>query len=160
MQRQLTIYVDGSAHPNPGPGGFGVVVIDGDNIIPYSRQTDGPTTNNAEELKAILYTLLKYGTSKPTPVVYTDSAYALNTLTTWMWSWKDNGWLKRDNRIPENLDLIKTYYEYWQKGYRIDLRKVEGHSGNIYNDLADLLATGKLNAQNANEWYQKKRGNN
>ena len=47
-------------------------------------------------------------------------------------------------KIPENLDLIQAYYEWYQKGYRIDLRKVKGHAGQKWNEMADGLATGRI----------------
>ena len=61
-----------------------------------------------------------------------------------MFSWANNGWRKSDKKIPENLDIIQAYYDWYQKGYRIELRKVKGHSGNKWNEYADKLATGKL----------------
>ena len=57
-----------------------------------------------------------------------------------MFRWAKNNWLKADNNVPENLDLIKEYYKIYQEGYRIDLRKVRGHSGNYWNEIADRLA--------------------
>lgn len=144
----MTIFTDGSAHPNPGPGGFGVIVLDNKTIIDiYSKQfTNNPVTNNEMELKAILYAFLKYGVKKDSfhyPIVYSDSVYAISTFENWMFNWARNGWRKSDKKAPENLELIKAYYEWYQKGYRIDLRKVKGHSDNLYNNYADLLATGK-----------------
>ena len=153
----MIIYTDGSAHPNPGPGGFGVIVLDKDKnlcdnnyklVEVYSKQFD-KTTNNEQELKAILYSFLKYGVNinnsefAEIPVVYSDSAYAINTLTNWMFGWAKNGWAKSDKKVPENLDLIKAYYDWYQKGYRIELRKIRGHDGNYWNEMADKLATGR-----------------
>lgn len=137
----MIIYTDGSARPtNPGPGGFGVVVLDDkENLITtYSKHFDTMVTNNQMELKAILYTLIVYGHLNP--IVYSDSAYAINCFTTWRHSWERNGWLKGDGREPENLDLIKTYTEIWNSGKRIQLQKVKGHSSNKWNELADRLA--------------------
>lgn len=57
-----------------------------------------------------------------------------------MWSWAQRGWTKSDNQEPENLDLIQVFYDYWNKGYRIDLRKCAGHAGNKWNETADKLA--------------------
>jgi len=138
----MIIYTDGACSGNPGPGGFGVVVLDDDeNLITYHSERSDNTTNNREELKSILWAFLRFGEDAPT--VYSDSAYAVNTLTSWMFNWAKNGWIKSDNKTPENLDLIKPFFEYWQKGYRINLRKVKGHAGNRWNELADRLATGK-----------------
>lgn len=152
----MIVYTDGSAHPNPGPGGFGVVVCDdGGNILDaYAHQQDR-TTNNEQELKAILYVLIKYGKLYPTPIVYSDSSYAINTYSMWMYSWANRGWIKSDNKIPENLDLIKTYYNLCSQGYRIDLRKVPGHKGIKGNEIADKLATGKITVEEVINKYGK-----
>ena len=61
-----------------------------------------------------------------------------------MFNWAKNGWIKSDKKTPENLDLIQAYYDWYQKGYRIDLRKINGHAGHQWNEMADALATGKL----------------
>ena len=147
----MEIYTDGSCRSNPGgPGGFGVVVLDdkGNLLLTHQEKSEN-TTNNREELKAILWAMIKYGKSAAAgsnpPVVYSDSAYCVNTLTSWMFSWEIRGWLKSDNKPPENLDLIKAYFECWKKGYTINLQKVKGHAGNKWNELADRLATGKEN---------------
>lgn len=151
----MTIFTDGSAHPNPGPGGFGVIVLDNKTIIDiYSKQfTNNPVTNNEMELKALLYVFLNYGVNinnrefTEIPIVYSDSAYAISTFENWMFNWARNGWRKSDKKTPENLELIQAYYDWYQKGYRIDLRKVRGHSDNLYNNYADLLATGKASPE-------------
>ena len=145
----MIIYTDGSAHPNPGPGGFGVVVCDDNNNIIhlYSKQTNN-TTNNREEIKAILWSLLTYGKSNEEVIVYSDSNYCVQTFTNWMFGWARNGWIKSDKKIPENLDLIQAYYNALNEGYKINLKKVKGHAGNKYNELADGLATGKVKPQN------------
>lgn len=145
----MIIYTDGSAHPNPGPGGFGVVVCDNNNniITTYAKQTNN-TTNNREEIKAILWALLNYGKYNEEVIVYSDSNYCVQTFTNWMFSWAHNAWVKSDKKIPENLDLIQAYYDALNAGYKINLKKVKGHAGNKYNELADGLATGKVKPQN------------
>ena len=141
----MEIYTDGSAHPNPGPGGYGIVGVENDNIIfTRSKQYNNKVTNNEMEIKAILYTMLNFGSKSDPPIVYSDSSYCVNIFNDWMFTWKKNNWLKSDNQIPKNLDLIKTYYDWYEKGYRINLKKIKGHQGNKYNELADALATGKI----------------
>ena len=153
----MIIYTDGSAHPNPGPGGFGVIVLDNDEklLYNYNRQFKNKVTNNEMELKAILYSFLNYGininnplygfNNYDIPIVYSDSNYCVQTFNEWMFNWARNGWIKSDKNIPENLDLIQAYYNWYQKGYRIDLRKVKGHAGNRGNELVDKLAKGEIN---------------
>ena len=150
----LTIYTDGACSKNGqknSSGGFGVVVIDdnGKPIAFYSKRSLGETTNNREELKAILYSLLNYGKINPTVTVYSDSAYSVNTLTNWMFGWARNGWIKSDKKTPENMDIIKPYYDYLNNGYKINLVKVPGHSGVVWNEVADALATGRLSEKDA-----------
>ena len=139
------IYTDGSCKGNgkiSNVGGFGVVVTkDGEVVTTYSKRSEN-TTNNREEIRAILYAMLLYGSKNNPPIVYSDSAYCVNTFNDWMFRWAKNNWIKSDKKTPENLDLIKEYYNWYQKGYRIDLKKIKGHIGNKYNEMADKLATG------------------
>lgn len=161
------LYGDGSCLGNGkkiNSGGYGFVALESWDGIPEtatpiefrSKLATETTTNNREELKAILYGMIKYGKEKVTPVFYSDSAYAVNTLTQWMFSWQRNGWVKSDKKVPENLDLIQAYYDLYQKGYRLDLRKVPGHSGVLWNEVADKLATGNMSESEAYTKYLKK----
>ena len=61
-----------------------------------------------------------------------------------MHSWAANGWRKSDKKVPENLEIIQAYYDWYKRGYRIELRKVKGHAGNTFNELVDKLAVGKI----------------
>ena len=137
----MVFYTDGSAHPNPGPGGFGVVTVDpkGEVIETYAKHCDN-TTNNAEEMKAILYAAYRARLAGESAVIYSDSAYAINTFTNWMYSWERNNWTKSDGKVPENLDLVKAFFDL-NKTMDINFIKVKGHKGNKYNELADKLAT-------------------
>jgi ribonuclease HI len=163
----MVIYTDGSCLGNGksvNSGGYGVIVLDKDEnlIYNYSKRSEN-TTNNREELKAILYSFLNYGVNinnplygfnnYDIPIVYSDSNYCVQTFNEWMFNWARNGWTKSDHKTPENLDLIQAYYDWYQKGYRIDLRKVKGHAGNKWNEIADQLATGKISPEEVNKIY-------
>lgn len=146
----MVFYTDGSAHPNPGPGGWGVVMTEGDQIVKkFTKQYGTSVTNNQMELEAVLFVMKNYGFNEKDewfayePIVYCDSSYVVNTFTDWMFRWANNGWKNSSNKTPENLDLIQDYYRLYQQGYRIDLRKIAGHAGHEFNELADRLATGK-----------------
>ena len=149
----MIFYTDGSCTANGkinAKGGYGIVGVDENDSVQFVRakRTEG-TTNNREELKAILYVMLNYGVKcddwgQP-PIVYSDSAYCVNTFNEWMFNWAKNNWIKSDKKIPENLDLIQAYYDWYKEGYRIDLRKIKGHANSKGNELADYLATGKIN---------------
>lgn len=156
----MIIYTDGSCLGNgksENSGGFGVVVLDNNENLLYTyNKKNENTTNNREEIRAILYSFLNYGIIpfsdyEEIPIVYSDSNYCVQTFNTWMFSWAKNNWIKSDKKQPENLELIKAYYDWYQKGYRIDLRKVKGHSDNKWNQMADGLATGKIRGMNNNE---------
>ena len=163
----MVIYTDGSCCGNgkaANYGGFGVIVLDNNEkfLYNYNKSCEN-TTNNREELKAILYSFLNYGVNinnpllgfnnYDIPIVYSDSNYCVQTFNEWMFNWARNGWVKSDKKIPENLDLIQAYYDWYQKGYRIDLRKVKGHAGNKWNELADQLATGKISPEEVTKIY-------
>ena len=158
----MIIYTDGSCLGNGkavNSGGCGVVVLDNNEnlVYTYSKVSEN-TTNNREELKAILYSFLNYGVKDngdftQVPVVYSDSAYCVNTFNDWMFRWASLGWIKSDKKTPENIDLIQAYYDWYMRGYRIDLRKVKGHAGHEWNELADQLATGKISAEEAMRTY-------
>ena len=156
----MIIYTDGSCLGNgksENSGGFGVVVLDNNENLLYTyNKRNENTTNNREEIRAILYSFLNYGVIpffgyEEIPIVYSDSNYCVQTFNTWMFNWANNNWIKSDKKQPENLDLIKAYYDWYKKGYRIDLRKVKGHSNNKWNQMADGLATGKIRGMNNNE---------
>lgn len=156
----MIIYTDGSCLGNgksENSGGFGVVVLDNNENLLYTyNKRNENTTNNREEIRAILYSFLNYGVIpffgyEEIPIIYSDSNYCVQTFNTWMFNWANNNWIKSDKKQPENLDLIKAYYDWYKKGYRIDLRKVKGHSNNKWNQMADGLATGKIRGMNNNE---------
>ena len=112
------------------------------------------------EIKAILYTFLNYGINinkeefiNDIPIVYSDSNYCVQTFNEWMFNWARKGWIKSDKQVPENLDLIQAYYDWYKEGYRIDLRKIKGHAGHEWNELADQLATGYISEEEAYATY-------
>lgn len=147
----MTFYVDGSCRPtNPGPGAFGILEIDNnEQLISSHYEHFDDTTNNRMELMAINWVMQNYGHNSLDswgciPVVYSDSAYAVNTYNQWMFNWANNYWLKSDKKQPENLDIIKDFFNKYQQGYRIDLRKIKGHSNNQWNNLVDALASGEI----------------
>lgn len=145
----ITMYVDGSCRGNPGPGGFGVIVVEDNKVIAAYQEQHSSTTNNRMEMAAIIYALENYGAKEGDffiPVVYSDSSYCVNSFTAWINNWKANGWKRAGNKKLENLDLIQTY-DMLRQEFKIDLRKIKGHDGHIYNELADGLATGQISVE-------------
>lgn len=142
----MKIWIDGSAHPNPGPGGFGIVICDDNNNLlkTFSKQYDKQVTNNQMELLGLLISLNLIANKEKT-IIYSDSAYVVNIATNWIYSWEARGWIKADKKIPENLDILKNLYNSLikTKNYVI-IEKIKGHQGIEMNELADKLATGKV----------------
>ena len=152
--KDIIIYTDGATSGNGSDksrGGFGVIVVQNEKIINAYSEYSKSTTNNREEMKAIIWALENYG--KFSPMVFSDSAYSVNTFTNWMFSWQRKGWVKSDNKIPENLDLVQKYYALNQEGYKLDLRHIKGHAGHLFNELADKLATGKITSEEIIKTY-------
>ena len=158
----MIYYTDGSCVGNGksvNVGGFGIVTLDDNgNLVDCYAKRNNNTTNNREELRAILRVMLtagvqSYGDWCCPPIVYSDSTYCVNTFNDWMFRWAANNWVKSDGKIPENLDLIQAYYDQYMSGHRIDLRKVKGHAGEEWNELADMLATGKISPMEAMRTY-------
>ena len=107
----IIAYSDGSCRRNPGPGGFGTVILESwDHTVENAVVKDAysercpQTTNNREEIKAILWIMRKYGKEHPVPIVYSDSTYCVNSFTLWITGWKERGWKRAGNKPLENLD--------------------------------------------------------
>ena len=140
-------YTDGSASGNGTEnsiGGFGIVEVDENNNILWEYQENNLRyeTNNSMELTAILYALNHIEVEEASftkPIIYSDSAYCVNLINDWMYSWERNGWKRPKNQEVKNLNLIKQIFELVDLA---EIRKVKGHSDNKWNEYADKLATG------------------
>lgn len=139
---EITIYTDGSAHPNPGPGGWGAIILKkGAQVIRLSG-FEAVTTNNRMELKAAAEAVLwlkAQGLSEAT--IYSDSQYVVNSFKIWAHAWEATGWKKRKQKNGEilNLDLIRPTHEICSS-LKIDWRWIKGHNGNFWNEQADMEA--------------------
>lgn len=139
------IYTDGSARFNPGPGGWGVVVMNEDEskVFFLEHDFDGYTTNNRMELTALLCAL-GYAESHPKDyfIIYSDSAYVVNSCNTWMRGWAANCWRNSKKQIVENVDLMQAIWDYLSRDFfNAEICKCDGHAGDVGNELADALAT-------------------
>ena len=135
----VRIYTDGACKGNPGPGGWGAVLLSGDS----ERELCGGeplTTNNRMELLAVIEALAAL--KRPCKVtLYLDSEYVRKGITEWIVGWKARGWRTAARQPVKNVDL-------WQRldalvagaGHAIDWRWVKGHSGDPGNERADRLA--------------------
>lgn len=138
--KKVTIYTDGACSGNPGPGGWGAVLIHGKErreLAGGARQT----TNNRMELTAAIEALRAL--REPCEVdLYTDSIYLKNGITEWLPNWKRNGWKRRSGKrlLPvKNEDLWRVLDQLVAK-HRVRFHWVEGHAGNEENERCDQLA--------------------
>ena len=137
MTPKVLIYTDGACRGNPGPGGWGAVMISGG----HERDLCGgepATTNNRMELMAAIQAL--EALKKPCKVeLHTDSQYMRNGIMTWIHNWKARGWKTADKSPVKNEDLWKRLDAARSK-HEVDWRWVKGHAGHELNERADGLA--------------------
>jgi ribonuclease HI len=141
---KIKIYTDGACVGNPGPGGWGAVIISDDD----KKEIFGGeklTTNNRMELTAAIKALEfcvtkdKEQLSLKQTEIYTDSNYLKNGITIWINNWEKNNWKTSDKKNVKNVDLWKKLRELTKKN-EIEWFWIKSHSNNLMNELADKLA--------------------
>jgi ribonuclease HI len=134
----VEIYTDGACSGNPGPGGWGAVLRYGQHEKELCGGEPGMTTNNRMELMAPIQALESL--TRPMPVViYTDSTYVRNGVTSWLPRWKDNGWLTSAKQPVKNADLWRRL-DAATRPHRVRCQWVKWHAGHPENERADRLA--------------------
>jgi ribonuclease HI len=145
MSCRVTIYTDGSCLGNPGPGGYGTVMIygeykgkDADNYKEFS-QGYRDTTNNRMELRAVIVGL--GALTRPCEVdLWTDSKYVQQAITKdWLGNWVRNGWKTAAKKPVKNQDLWRQLIPLIEK-HTVAFHWVKGHSGHMLNERCDILA--------------------
>lgn len=131
----LTYYTDGSASPNPGPGGFAVILGDQPAVL-GSEPGGGTTTNIRMEGFAIL-NALKHAEGRECEI-YSDSEFWINVITKWSLAWEANGWKKKNGPIM-NLDIVQQVCPLYRQS-KAKLVWVRGHNNHPGNELADHWA--------------------
>jgi ribonuclease HI len=135
--RRVTLFTDGACSGNPGPGGWGAILIWG----AHKKLLSGgepETTNNRMELMAAIMGLeaLTRGCAVD---LHTDSQYLRNGITAWIHGWKRNGWRTADRKPVKNEDLWRRLDAALER-HDVTFHWVRGHAGNELNEEADLLA--------------------
>lgn len=137
MTDLVTIYTDGACKGNPGPGGWGVLLTyKGKNKSLCGGEKE--TTNNRMELMAAIIALESL-TKGSVVKLHTDSKYVLQGITEWMVNWKKRGWKTAAKKPVKNEDLWRRLDQAIQ-GHDIEWVWVKGHSGDVGNETADMLA--------------------
>jgi len=139
---ELVAYTDGACSGNPGPGGWGALLIawEGETILKERELKGGEaeTTNNRMELLAAIQALEALSRSSTLTIV-TDSAYVKNGVTSWIHGWKRNGWRTSSKKPVKNEDLWRRLDEA-QNRHDVTWEWVKGHAGHPENERADELA--------------------
>ena len=136
--KTVTLYTDGACSGNPGPGGWGAILLYNGHELALSGG-EKSTTNNRMELTAVIEALQKL--KEPCIVeLYSDSKYVIDALEKgWAWGWKKRGWVKSDKKPALNPDLWDTLLSLTQK-HELRYHWVKGHADNEYNNRCDTMA--------------------
>ena len=130
----IKIYTDGSSRGNPGPGGYGIVLLYKEKRKELS-QGYKLTTNNRMELLAVIKALEALKNNSIDIIIYSDSKYVVESVEKgWIWNWEKVNFKKK-----QNPDLWKKFIPLYKK-FKIKFKWVKGHSGNIENERCDELA--------------------
>ena len=136
--KKVTIYTDGACSGNPGPGGYGTVLIYG----PHRKEMSGyseSTTNNRMELLSVIKGL--EALKEPCDVdIFSDSKYVVDAISKkWVINWQKKNWMMNKEKPRPNTDLWKTLLELLSK-HKVTFHWVKGHDGNTENERCDELA--------------------
>jgi ribonuclease HI len=138
MNEMAEIYTDGACKGNPGPGGWGVLILRQGAEPVELYDGDAHTTNNKMEMTAVIRALETL--KGPSQVrIYTDSKYVLDGINQWILNWKKRGWLTADKKPVKNKELWQRLDELKTR-HVIEWEWVRGHDGNPGNERADALA--------------------
>lgn len=136
--KQIEIYTDGACSGNPGPGGWGAVLVYNGKEKELSG-SEKNTTNNRMELTAVIMAL--NALNQPCEVkLTTDSKYVCDAINKgWVYSWRKNDWKKSDKKPALNVDLWEELLSLLEK-HEVEFIWVKGHNGHKYNEICDALA--------------------
>ena len=138
MQKNL-IFTDGAAKGNPGPGGYGAVLLLGDTVLELGEGKK-LTTNNEMELRAVVEALKNVPDDVKEVEIYTDSKYVVEGANGWIFGWMKNGWKTKTDSDVLHKEVWQELVELLKK-IKVDWHKVPGHVGIIGNERADKIAS-------------------
>jgi len=138
---EIKIYTDGAARGNPGPAGWGAIIIEGKKVFELGGRSDH-ATNNQMELTAPIEALkyVKKHKIKDDIEFVSDSKYVILGITKWIFNWEKNGWRNAAKKPVLNREMWEELYEL-TKNFKIKWTYVKGHSGHKWNERADEIAT-------------------
>lgn len=133
------VFTDGASSGNPGPGGWGAVLVVDGQIIAEEHGSEEHTTNNRMEFTALVAGLRMIAPDQKIDV-YTDSKLVVDTINTWAAGWEARGWTRKTGPI-KNLELVQEAYRLAGSRPGATIKWIPAHSGNRWNEYADALAT-------------------
>jgi ribonuclease HI len=133
------VFTDGSCENNPGPGGWGFVRVDNDEVIEEHFGQVADTTNNRMELQALIEAYKTLPADAGT-TIYSDSQLCVNTINQWAAGWERRGWKRKTGPI-KNLELVQELYALAGAHPDVKLEWIRAHDGAKWNEYADALAT-------------------
>lgn len=143
----IHIWTDGSSLGNPGPGGYGIVIVNGNEVIyKYSKQVQKHAKPPSFQLGYLLsFALAEKTFPNQSCIIHSDSAYVVNMCNNWIFTWAKNNWFNSKNKQVENISLVKSLYKYLSKDFfNCQVVKTTGHANVTENELADALATNNM----------------
>ncbi len=138
-KKHIHVFTDGSSLGNPGPGGWGAIIIFDDHVIKELGGGENPTTNNRMELSATIGALSYIAKTEKVILLHTDSSYVINGITKWVWGWRKNNWITSTKTEVINRDLWEELSSL-VAGKKIEWKYVGGHIGIAGNNRADEIA--------------------
>ena len=141
-REHIVVFTDGAASGNPGPGGWGAVIVTPDGHLTELGGGAPHTTNNRMELMAAIAALQHVAPDRARVAIYTDSSYVINGITQWVWGWQRRGW-----KTSEGSDVLNR--ELWEQlltlvnthgRSRLSWHWVRGHDGTAGNERVDQIA--------------------
>lgn len=142
--KTINLYTDGSCLGNPGPGGWAYVLEWGDYRI-LGADGMAETTNNRQELYAVIYGLERIEDKRKPVIVYSDSEYVVKGVSQWMAKWKANGWKNARKREVVNRDLWEHLDGLLSEFDSVRFQWIKAHNGHEWNEYADELASSAAN---------------
>ena len=139
--KDILVFTDGAARGNPGPGGWGAIVVLGSRVVELGG-ADAHTTNNKMELAAAIQALefLSAENISSPVTIFSDSEYVIKGMTEWISNWKKNNWRTAARKPVLNQELWVILSTLCQ-GFKIEWKYVAGHSGHDANERCDAIAT-------------------
>jgi len=140
--KSIVVYSDGACSGNPGPGGWGSIILYPEGQIRELGGKLNPTTNNQMEISGALKALEVLADRDEEIVVFTDSTYLIRGITQWIWGWKKKGWKNAEGQDVSNRDLWEKLSRVvsQRKAGKIEWRYIRGHTGNPGNERCDEIA--------------------